>query len=72
MWVCRIARKHFSDAIDGEPLPVHTRLYVGFHRTFCPTCRAFERSLHKTLEAGHALRDLPFEEDDGSDPPKAT
>ena len=64
MWVCRIARKHFSDAIDGEPVPLPMRLYVGLHRTICPACKGFEKSLRKTLEAGRALRDLPFEDDD--------
>jgi hypothetical protein len=71
MWLCRIARRFFSDAIDGEPLPLLWRPYVACHRTFCPACKGYEKSLHKTLEAGRALRDLPFEEDQ-SDPPKAT
>jgi hypothetical protein len=62
MWPCRHARKHFSDAIDGEKLPLFVAWHVAFHRALCPYCRPFERSLKATIAAGNALRDLPFEE----------
>ncbi len=61
---CQKAREHFSDAIDGQRLPLWTSLYVAFHRQFCPLCRRVEREMKHAIGAGHALRDLPFEEPD--------
>jgi hypothetical protein len=56
-------RKHFSDAIDGEPLPPLLAFWVEVHRLTCPPCRRFERSLKHTVEVGRALRDLPLEDE---------
>ena len=71
MWPCDSARKHFSSAIDGEPPSGVTGLWVSMHRTICPFCRRFESSLKHTMELGHALKDLPLEDDEpGGNAPK--
>jgi predicted anti-sigma-YlaC factor YlaD len=54
---CFKARPHFSDRLDGEPLPLFVRLKVGLHLRLCPQCRRVQRSLVATREALHALRD---------------
>jgi predicted anti-sigma-YlaC factor YlaD len=54
---CSKARSHFSEHLDGEPLPWKTRLLVQLHLTICPPCRRVARSLEATCEALHALRD---------------
>jgi hypothetical protein len=62
--LCHGARKYISDARDGQPLPgAATRLWVWLHRSICPLCRRYEKSLEHTLQAARALRDLPFEDD---------
>jgi predicted anti-sigma-YlaC factor YlaD len=57
MWTCDIARRHLSDALDGVRLPPLLAFYVGLHRTICPMCRRYERSLVHTIEAARGLRD---------------
>jgi hypothetical protein len=60
--------------MDGGEVPLYLRFFVAAHRAVCPTCRRYERSLRHTVELGHALRDLPLEDDDaGNDgTPKPT
>jgi hypothetical protein len=67
----RHAREHFSDAIDGQKLPFWTAVHVAFHRLTCPLCRRLERELKHTIAAGHALKDLPFEEPEDDAPKKS-
>ena len=72
MWPCLPARKRISDAMDGQPVPGLMGLYVAFHRNHCPYCKRFEQSLKHTVALGRALRELPFEEDDGPAPKAET
>jgi predicted anti-sigma-YlaC factor YlaD len=62
--LCRIARAHFSDQLDGEPMPLGARLLVKLHLTICPPCRRAHRSLVATREALRALRDAEMETDE--------
>jgi hypothetical protein len=62
---CLIARKHFSDAVDGQPVSGLMKVYVGFHRAYCPLCQRYEKSLRHTMAVGRALKDLPLD-DEGS------
>ena len=55
--LCRGVRPHFSDVLDGEPLPPLATFAVKMHLTFCPMCRRTFRSLEATREAVRALRD---------------
>jgi hypothetical protein len=59
--------------MDGGEVPLHMKLFVAAHRALCPHCIRYEKSLRHTIELGHALRDLPLE-DEGSngEPPKPT
>jgi predicted anti-sigma-YlaC factor YlaD len=52
---CRIARPHFSDRIDGMPLPFWRSMLVRLHLGICPECKRFNRSLLATREALRAL-----------------
>ncbi|APR77177.1 Hypothetical protein A7982_02524 [Minicystis rosea] len=54
---CKLARSHFSDHLDGEPLSLLQRALVRFHLTVCPPCQNVHRSLAATRDALHALRD---------------
>ncbi len=54
---CRTVRPHFSDHLDGEPLPLVKGLLVRFHLLVCPPCKRVHRSLVATREALGALRD---------------
>lgn len=62
---CRTARAHFSDRLDGEPLPLVPRVLVALHLTICPPCRRTHRSLVATREALRALRDAEVEPNEG-------
>jgi predicted anti-sigma-YlaC factor YlaD len=53
--MCRAQRAHFSDYLDGAPLPWWRRLLVSFHARYCPACRPLYRSLEATQEALSAL-----------------
>jgi predicted anti-sigma-YlaC factor YlaD len=55
--LCRQVRPHFSDHLDGEPLPVHVRVGVRLHLTFCPMCRRTYLSLEQTRAALKALNE---------------
>lgn len=54
---CRLARPHFSDHLDGEPLSAGAAFAVRMHLTFCPMCRRTYASLRATREALRALAD---------------
>jgi predicted anti-sigma-YlaC factor YlaD len=60
---CHKPRTHFSDHLDGEPLPFFTGFVVRMHLTICPACRRLNRSLVATQAALRALQDadLPAE-----------
>jgi predicted anti-sigma-YlaC factor YlaD len=55
--MCRSARRHFSDQLDGAPIPFWRRLLVRMHLRVCPQCIRFNRSLVATRAALRALRD---------------
>jgi len=55
---CRLARLHYSDLLDGQPLPWYVRLRQAFHLRFCGPCIRYHRSLAATRDALQALRDL--------------
>ncbi len=61
---CKQARAHFSEHLDGEPLPFAARLLVRLHLLVCPPCRRTHRSLAATRDALASLRDadLPADE----------
>jgi predicted anti-sigma-YlaC factor YlaD len=61
---CRPVRAHLSDQLDGEALPLATRLLVRLHLTICPPCRRVHRSLVATQAALRALRDADVADDD--------
>ena len=53
--LCRLVRPHFSDALDGAPLPFLAATGVRLHLTFCPWCRRHMVSLRNTKDALRAL-----------------
>jgi predicted anti-sigma-YlaC factor YlaD len=53
--LCTGVRPWFSDALDGERLPLHVAVGVRLHLIFCPMCRRTWRSLRSTRDA---LREL--------------
>jgi predicted anti-sigma-YlaC factor YlaD len=56
---CRAARAHFSELLDGEPLPLFSRAVARLHLTVCPRCRNTWLALVATRDALRALRDSP-------------
>ena len=54
---CRLVTAHFSDFLDGEPLPLFSLFWVHAHLTFCPRCKRTYRSLTQTREVLRALRE---------------
>lgn len=52
---CAPARRAMSDAMDGEPLPLHRRAILRLHLAVCPHCKRVWRELGETRAA---LRDL--------------
>ena len=58
---------HFSDHLDGVPLPLLARAWVRFHLTICPPCRRVHRALVETREALRALRDVDVEIEGGEE-----
>jgi predicted anti-sigma-YlaC factor YlaD len=65
---CRLARRHFSDHLDGARLPLLPRLVVAMHLRVCPQCKRFNRSLEATRDALGALRDVDVDTDGGDKP----
>lgn len=61
--MCRRARPHFSDRLDGVPMPLGRRLVVAAHVNLCPMCRRTYKSLELTRAA---LRDLADFKEDGA------
>jgi predicted anti-sigma-YlaC factor YlaD len=61
---CSLARRHFSDHLDGQPLPLLTSLHVRCHLLICPPCRRVRRSLEATRAALLALKDADVAADD--------
>jgi predicted anti-sigma-YlaC factor YlaD len=53
--LCRGVRPYFSDALDGEPLPLHVAVGVRLHLTFCPMCKRTWKSLEATRAALQVL-----------------
>jgi predicted anti-sigma-YlaC factor YlaD len=66
---CRTVRPHFSDHLDGQPLPLGVRLMVGLHLRICPPCRRVHGSLVAAREALLALRDADVDVDVEREPP---
>jgi hypothetical protein len=56
MWLCDHARRHLSDARDGQ-LPRWHELFIRFHVTVCPPCRRVDRAFTNVLSLLHDLRD---------------
>ncbi len=63
---CGPARRHFSDLMDGQPVPFGSGLLARIHLTICPQCKRVQRSLTGTQDALHALRDAGASEDPAS------
>jgi predicted anti-sigma-YlaC factor YlaD len=61
--LCEHARRHLSDLIDDQPIPLLDRVLVRFHLRLCPTCKNVRRSLDATRDALGALRDEDREVD---------
>jgi len=56
-WFCRTQRAHFSDRLDGQPIPFWRGLLVRLHLRICPGCIRTNRSLEATRDALRRLRD---------------
>lgn len=54
---CRLARRSFSDRLDGQPIAWWRALLVRVHLRACPTCIRYNRALSSTRTALAALRD---------------
>jgi hypothetical protein len=55
---CRIPRRHFSDRLDGAPVPLLARLMMRMHLRICAPCIRYNRSLEATRDALQSLRDV--------------
>ena len=55
---CDQIAEELSDALDGA-LPLWRRLQIRLHLALCPPCARMRRSLERTVDLLHALRDDP-------------
>ncbi|MFW6067196.1 MAG: anti-sigma factor family protein [Myxococcota bacterium] len=58
MLSCDQVARELSDALDRE-LPVWRRLQIHAHLAMCKACRGMARSLERTVDLLHELRDEP-------------
>ena len=56
---CRDLIVYFSDYVDGE-LDQTTRTIIDSHGCECPPCRAFLKTLHRTVEVVRASPRYPL------------
>ena len=68
--LCRLVRPHFSDAMDGVPLPLLAATGVRLHLLFCPWCRRHMQSLRNTRDALRAMGAQDSESSSKSTKPK--
>jgi predicted anti-sigma-YlaC factor YlaD len=68
--LCAHARRQFSDLMDGQAVPLRSRVLARSHLTICPQCRRVQRSLASTKAALGALREVDpeLEPDSGERP----
>jgi predicted anti-sigma-YlaC factor YlaD len=67
---CGQARRQFSDLMDGQAVPLPSRVVARLHLMICAPCRRVQRSLAGTTAALGALRDVDpeLEPDSGERP----
>lgn len=55
--ICHPLRPHFSDRLDGEPVPPVIEFFTRLHLAFCPQCMRTYESLKETRRALALLRE---------------
>lgn len=53
MFNCREVSRKVSESMD-VPLPLHQRLFIGFHLLMCRFCARFRKQLRQLKAAGRA------------------